>query len=479
MKTLNRRLVPIFALLLGGCAVGPDYAPPAVDLPEQFLNEAGVAGEEGVEIAALWQSLGVADLDQLIAVALANNTTIAGALATLEETRALSGLAVYSYFPVVGTSVEYERTRQSDLDPFAFQGQGIVERYRAGFDAAWEIDLFGSLRRQSERIEYLAQADEAALYATEVAIIAEVAQAYFQWVGETLRLRLLRNNLANQAENVSILEAGLDAGRGTALDVSRARAVERSLAANEPLAEASVARAEQRLAVLTGVPAIALRRQLDMPEQMPSLPGLVVVGSPEDWLARRPDVRAAERELAAATAGIGVEVAEYYPKLDLTGSFGWTGQTGSAIGDSDADRWSFAPALSWRILDFGRVRQGVAAAEARAAGALAAFDETWLLAIEETENALANYAAATQRVDRLESAVGEGTEAARLARLRFNVGADDYLSVLDAERTRIDLDDLLAAAMTDRATALAALYKALGGDFAVAEERPDPMDTDS
>lgn len=455
-------------LLLGACAVGPDYEQPDVPLPESFVNGADLAGAEGASIAGLWGSLGDADLIRLIDLALANNTTIAQALATLNETRALSNLAIYSLLPTVDINADFERSRQSGSDPFAFEGQGVVERYRAGFDTSWEVDVFGKLRRQSQRIRYLVQADEASLYAVEIAIIAEVAQTYYQWQGERSRLELLELNVENQSDKVRILEASLEAGRGTALDVARARAVERSLAASLPAAEARLTRAEQRLSVLTRVPAATLRAELDKTERMPGLPSLVAVGQPAEWLARRPDVRAAERRLAAATAEIGVETAEFYPRLNLIGDFGWTGTASSAIGDSEAERWRVAPAISWRILDFGRIRQRVAAAEARAAGALAAFDETWLTAIEETENALANYRASTERVARLEEAVREGAEAARLAQLRHDAGADDYLSVLDADRTRIDLDDQLAQALTDRATALAALYKALGGDFAAA-----------
>jgi multidrug efflux system outer membrane protein len=195
------------------------------------------------------------------------------------------------------------------------------------------------------------------------------------------------------------------------------------------------------------------------------MPDMVTAGSPVDWLLRRPDVRAAERRLAAATAGIGVEMAEFYPKLELSGSFGWTAQQSGQIGDRDAERWRSVPALSWRILDFGRVRQRVLAARAQAAGALAAYDEVWLLAIEETENALANYQAMSERVTALERAHDEIRTASELAKLRYAAGSDNYLSVLDADRSRIELADQLIQARTDRATALAALYKALGGDF--------------
>jgi multidrug efflux system outer membrane protein len=460
------QLAGLASALLAGCAVGPDYVAPEPTLPEAFVQASDLNDIEAVAPAELWQSLGDADLTRLIALARSNNTTIAQSLAVLNETRALSGLQLYSLFPTLGITAGYERARQSEQDPFAFPGLGTVERYRAGFDATWEIDLFGGLRRQAESSRYRVEADEASLYAVEIAIVAEVAQTYFQWRGDQLRVELLKLNIENQADSVAILESGVEAGRGTALDTARARAVERSLAATLPSAQASVVRAEQRLSVLTRVPVTRLREELTTPGKRLELPPMIAVGEPLDWLRRRPDLRAAERRLAAATAEIGAEVAEFYPKLSLVGDFGWIGGRAGTIGDSNASRYQVAPGLSWSILDFGRTRQRVKASAARAAGALAAFDEAWLTAIEETENALANYRAITERVALLTQAVAESTEAARLAKLRYDAGADDYLSVLDAERTRIELDDQLALAQTDRATALAALYKALGGDFA-------------
>lgn len=469
---LNSFLIAAVALV-AGCTVGPDYKPVEPDVPDEFVNVQSVDGATAVSVAGLWQSLGNDDLVRLIELAKQHNTTIAQAEAALAESRALSGTIVYSLFPTGTINGNFERNSQSSSDPFAFGGQGIVERYRAGFDATWEIDLFGSLRRESEAFVYRVEATEANLYAVEIAIIAEVAQSYFEWRGATLRRELLKRNLRNQDDNVSILEAGFEAGRGTALDLARARAVERTLAATLPGAEAAVSRAEQRLSALTRLPVVALRDELKAPTATIDLPSLIAVGQPVDWLLRRPDVRAAERRLAAATADIGVEIAELYPKLNLIGDFGWTGRTSSAIGNSNAERWQVAPGLSWRILDYGRIRQTIKASRARAAGALAAFDEAWLTALEETENALANYTAATERAAILEEAALQGSEAARLAKLRFDAGADGYLSVVDANRTQIELDDQLALARTDRATALVALYKAVGGDFAEARYATD------
>ncbi|MDH3509015.1 MAG: TolC family protein [Gammaproteobacteria bacterium] len=463
-----RLLIPatIAVLVLQGCAVGPDYTEPETEMTETFV-EATVDTYVPEPIpAALWHSFDDADLNALIARALAENTTIAQALATLNETRALSGLSVYSLFPTVGVGIDVQRNQPSSSDPFIPPGVGSTDVYRAGFDAAWEIDLFGRLRRQNQAIFQRVEADTAALHAVRLSIIAEVAQSYFSLRGAQQRLLVQQRNLDNLADNVDILEASLEAGRGTRLDVARVKSLERSLAAQLPQTQVSIARAEQRLGVLTAQGVEDLRSQLTARRELPIVPDMVPVGTPEDWLRRRPDVQAAEWRLAEAVSSIGVEVAEFYPRLDFAGTFGWTGTDGGDLGSSQAERWTFGPLISWRILDFGRIRQRVRAAEARAEGAYAVFEETLLLAIEEAENGLAGYRAASLTAEALGEAVAESQTASTLARLRFDNGVGDYLAVLDAERTQLDLEDQHAVAVTNRTTALAALYKALGGDFA-------------
>ena len=456
------------ASVVYGCAVGPDFVEPEVELAESFVEATPSAFVAEPVTRDLWRSLDEAELDALIERALAENTTVARALATLNETRALSGLAVYSWFPTVGIGLSAERSQPSSQDPFNPPDAQKTDIYRAGFDMAWEIDLFGSLRRQTEAIEERVEADLANFQAVQLSIIAEVAQSYFSLRGSQQRLRVLQRNLDNQAESVRILQASLDAGRGTALDVARAQVLERSLAAVLPQSRVAVARAEQRLAVLTAQSVETLRLQLVPQNDLPTMPNIVAVGTPQEWLRRRPDVRAAERRLAAATADVGVEVAEFYPQLNLIGDFGWTATDSSDLGASSAERWRIGPSLSWRILDFGRVRQRVRAAEARAEGAYSLFEETLLLALEETENGLAGYRATTTTVAALAQALDHSRIASELANLRFDNGVADYLAVLDAERTELELEDQYAIAVTDQATALAALYKALGGDFAVA-----------
>jgi multidrug efflux system outer membrane protein len=460
------RAVPaaVVVTLLAGCTVGPRYRTPEMPLPASF-DQAGAesAGQPGG--SKLWAGFGSSELDTLIARALEANTTIAQAAARYAETRALSGLSVYSWFPTITAAGAQEKSKFSGQDPFSQPGGGQFETWRAGFDAVWEIDLFGSLRNDNKAIRRRVEADAAALADARLSIVAETAQAWFSLIGARERLLLLRRQLTNLDENVSILRARVDAGNSNALDLARSETQARSLAAAVPQAEADVVRQEQRLAVLTAWPVETLRSQLAPATTIPELPQLVATGTPEQWLKRRPDIRSAERELAAATADVGIEIADYFPKLELLGSFGWTAQSRDQIGERAAERWSYGPSLTWSFLNFGRVHQRVKAAEARANGAVARYQETVLRALEETENALAGFRAANQSEDELRAAATAAAEAAKLSRMRYDVGASDYLTLLDAERTMLDLEDQHVRAATGRATALAALYKALAGDL--------------
>lgn len=459
------RVLPALAViaLLAGCTVGPRYRQPEVPLPASF-DQASAEATQQPAGSKLWAEFGSPELDALIARALEANTTIAQAAARLAETRALSGLSPYSWAPTITAEGGQEEGQFSGQDPFSQPGASQYETWRAGFDASWEIDLFGSLRNENKAIRRRVEADTASLADARLSIVAETAQAWFSLIGARERLDLLRRQLATLEENVLILKARVDAGNSTALDLARSQSQARSVAASVPQAEAEVVRQEQRLAVLTAWPIGTLREKLAT-TTIPELPKLVATGTPEQWLKRRPDIRAAERELAAATADVGLKIADYFPKLELLGNFGWTGQSRDDIGTNEAERWSYGPSLTWSFLNIGRVRQHVKAAEARADGAVARYQETVLRALEETENALAGFRAANQSEDELRAAAAAASEAATLSRLRYDVGASDYLTLLDAVRSMLVLEDQHVQAASGRATALAALYKALAGDL--------------
>jgi multidrug efflux system outer membrane protein len=461
IKTLA---VLLAAFAFAACTVGPHHAVPEVPLPGQFDQAPAEATAQPVA-SKLWSGFGSAELDALIARALEANTTIAQAAARLAETRALSGLSVYSLFPTVTASAGREKSQISGAETFAPPGGLRTDTYRAGFDASWEIDLFGGLRSENRAIKRRVEADTASLADVRLSIVAETAQAWFALIGARERLALRRQQLANQKDNVGIQKARLDAGSSSGLDLALGEAQMRSIAASVPQAEADLVREEQRLAVLTAWPIQTLRERLATETTIPELPVLVATGTPEEWMKRRPDIRAAERELAAFTSDVGDEIAEFFPKIFLLGSFGWTAGSRDQIGDDEAERWAYGPSLTWSFLDFGRVLQHVRAAEARRSGAIARYQETVLQALEETENALAGFRTANRAEDELQAGAAAAAEAARLARMRYDVGAGDFLSVLDAERTQLELEDQHVQAATRRATALAALYKALAGDL--------------
>ncbi len=448
--------------LLAACTVGPRYEdPPDMATPARFDQATAEAAAEAAG-SELWHGFGSPELDALITRALQANTTIAQAAARLAETRALSGLSVYSWFPTVTAAGDRQKSQFSSDDPLA-PGGIRTDTWRAGFDASWEIDLFGSLRNEFHAIDRRTERDAAALADAQLSIVAETAQAWFAMIGARARLALRRQQLANQEDNIEILKARLDAGNSSGLDYAQAEAQRRGVAASLPLAEADLVREEQRLAVLTAWPIGTLRANTASATAIPGLPKIVATGTPEEWMRRRPDIRSAERELAATYADVGDEIAEYFPKVTLLGSFGWTSGDSEGIGEPFAERWFYGPAITWSFLDFGRVRQRVKAAEARREGALAAYQQTVLEALEETENALAGFRAANRSEDELRLGLEAATEASRLARMRYEVGAGSYLDVLVADRQKLDFEDQHVQAATRRATALAAGYKALAG----------------
>lgn len=451
------------ALAMSACTVGPKYVQPNIAVPKAFDQ---VIGQLSNPVSTqTFQAFGSGVLNDLISRALAENTSILQAGARLNEARAYRGLTKYSLFPTVTAAGERNRSKVSNQDPQAPPGLAISDSYDFGFDVSWEIDLFGSLRNQSAAVILRMQAADAALADMRRLIVAEVAQTFFAALGARERIAITERNLANLQESERIADALAEAGRGTELDLARARSLRLSVASSLALQRAELVRQELRLATLTTAPVADVRAQLLKQSAIPELPKLDAVGSIEQWLKRRPDVAAAELTLKAQTRDVGTQVAEYFPKLNLLGSFGSVAGSGSDLFSSGTDRWRFGPSISWQFLNFGRVGQYVQAEQAQLEGAAAAYHETVLRALEETEGALANFRAANESTAALSEATAQAERARALAELRFEAGASDYLVVLDAQRQRLSLDDQLVQAKTARATALAMLYKALAGDF--------------
>lgn len=462
------------ATALAACAVGPNYRRPDTKVGEVFEAAPLVAPGEGDIDREWWKAFGDPLLDELVATSVTANRDIAAATARLKQARALRRERLFDFLPSVLGSGSYTNNRQS-LGTFAAQGlpPGLAirrdtELFDVGFDATWELDLFGRVRRRNESARAAAQAANASRNQVVLSVIAEVARNYFELRGAQDQLTVARNNASTQSQALELVNSRLEAGSGTALDTSRAIAqVETTLASVPPL-EAAVDRSIRRIAVLTGAQPQMLRDRLTIEQPMPAMPTGLVLGSPEQLLRRRPDIRVAERQLASATADIGVQVADLFPRVTVNAGIGLAAPRIGQLDDARNDRRSFGPALSWGLFDFGHVYQRIRGAGARNAEVLANYEQTVLLALEETENALSDYARERARMEHLSRAADASGSAAELAGQRFEGGVSDFLTALDAYRTSLDAQDQLAVSRTRAATALVAIYKALGGGWEAA-----------
>ena len=456
----------VSAVLLAACAVGPDYHRPEVATSDQFVGtDAARFSTQDVE-REFWKQFNDEQLNDLIERALVANHDIRIATSRLREARALRGQAKLDLAPTVTASSGYTKARASDRQLGPLQN---VDReqdfYDSGFDAFWELDFFGRVRRGVEASTAQLQSAEASVYATQVSVTAEVARNYFELRGAQEQLEVARRNAENQGETVRITTARLDAGRGTQLDASRAQAQLSATLATIPDLEAGVTRSMLRLGVLTGQQPESVVPQLSAAKPLPTLPVAHDIGTPELLLRRRPDIRVAERNLAASTAEIGVAVGDLFPRITFLGHWGYDAVSSSALGNTGSETFSFGPSISWAAFDLGRVRQKIAQREAAADGALAKYEQTVLQALEETDASLTAYSKAIVKQQHLQTSANASLEAAKLARARYENGVADFLQVLDAERTALAAEDQLARSETQTATALLATYKALGGGF--------------
>jgi multidrug efflux system outer membrane protein len=461
---LNAAAMGVASALITACAVGPNYVEPQAAVAQSFARADGATYSQEQTVAQFWTQFGDRTLDQLVADALASNHDLRIALARFKEARAARGESRLDLLPQVTAGAGYteQRLPQSQRAP-GFPAE--VESYDASFDAFWELDFFGRIRRGVEAANAEAQGAEASLRDAQVIIVAEVARTYFELRGQQSELAVARRNVDNQRETLNITNVRLDAGRGTELDTSRAQAqLSATLGSIAPL-EAAVARSIHRLGVLTGREPTALIETLSATQELPDLPRIVAVGNPADLLRRRRDIRAAERELAAATARIGIAVADLFPRVSFVGSLGYSAGSAENLGDTGTGTRLIAPGISWAAFDLGRVRARIAGARARSEASVAFYEQTVLRALEETEDALVTHARARERLDHVADSARASRTAAQLARVRFDGGMVDFLQVLDAERTLLVAEDSLAQGRTDAATSLIAVYKALGGGW--------------
>jgi multidrug efflux system outer membrane protein len=457
---------------LGGCAVGPNYHRPETPVDPRFANagEPGLAAGDAVE--NYWLGFSDPMLTGLVEDALGHNKDLAVAEANLRAARAARRLAGFDQFPTVTFAGGYSRNLDSQEQlPGINMHDREFDAAQAGFDGLWELDLFGRVRRNVEAARADVGASAATLQDARVSVIAEVARDYFILRGLQDQLALTLRNADNQLNTLKLTRNRLEAGRGNQLDTARAEAQWQTTVASIPSLEASIATTSYRLSVLTGRQPMALSAGLTAQAPQPPLPPLNTIGTPEQLLRRRPDVRAAERNLAGATARVGVAVGDLFPKVTLTGDVGYFAPTFGEFGTSEARFFSFGPSISWAAFDLGRVRARISSARAQTDAALAAYEGAVLGALEDTEGALISYGRSQTRRDALQVAAAASDKAAELAQKRFEGGLIDFLEVLDAERTALSAELLLSQSRTDSATSLIAVYKALGAGWGGLESK--------
>ena len=460
------RLKSIAALLtataLSACAVGPNYQvpPPVAAGQGTFVAAEPTVATSEAPAGEWWKLFQDPAVDALVQEALVANKDIAVASANLARVRAVLSETRSGLLPSTTVSASGQRVRDQNL----LTGQyGESDQYAAGFDMSYEVDLFGRVRRSLEANRADTDAAQAALDVVRISVAAETARAYADICAAGAQIAVTKRTIALQQETYDLTSRQLEAGRGTALDTSSAATqLETSKAVLPPL-EAQRTAALFRLALLLGKAPAEAPAAVANCAVVPQVRQLIPVGDGSAMLARRPDVRQAERELAAATARIGVATAALYPSVTIGGAISTSGLEAGDLGDDF--RFNVGPLISWNFPNIGAARARVKQAGASAEGALALFEKANLTALQETETALNAYARELDRRAALTRARDQGQIAVKLARLRYEAGSDSFLTVLVVERNLATLEAQLAQSDAQVTTNQIALFKALGGGW--------------
>jgi len=474
MKRIGR-WVPIL-LLVGtqGCAVGPDYRAPALRLPGAWgqRDQPGVTSTTP-DLTAWWRRFGDPVLDTLIDRAVAKNLDLKIALANVREARALRGVAGADQFPTINASGAYSRVKDSENSrplPPGFDPEHHL--YLVGLDASWELDVWGRVRRSVEAADATLEATEDNRRDVLVIVLAEVARNLVGVRSAQQRILIAQNNIQTQQEVVDLTRARFDAGLATEVDVSQARALLATTQAQVPALRTERDQAIHRLAVLVGDAPANLLEELRQIDRIPAAPPSVPIGLPSELVRRRPDVRRVERELAAATAKIGVATADLFPRFSLTGTLGVSAIDAGKVFTGASRFSSIGPQMVWPIFAGGRIRANIRVQEAGQEAALARYDQTVLGALEETENALVAYGEEHTRQQRLGEAVDASQVALTLSRELYVRGLADFLTVLDNQRSLYTAQDQRVQSEQTLIVSLIAIYKALGGGWEAMEMQP-------
>lgn len=452
--------------ILSACAVGPDYNAPQLTLPSQFTNsDAQVFSANQVE-TTWWRQFNDAMLSNLVKQTLQHNNTLHIAQANLLQARALYMNSALNFLPQITSHTNFTEQKRS---VGALNNRAFVPRelslYNAGFDAFWELDVFGRVRRATQASHHDVEAITASLHEVSVSVIAEVARNYLELRALQQQAALLAQSIAHQEKIVALTQTQVNHGKGTQSDVQLRRAALENERAAMPDLHAAIAQTIHRLSVLTGQLPDALTISLQTPKALPRSPAHLLIGDPAALLKRRADIREAEHTLASATERIGVATADLFPRVTFIGSLSLESNTLKGLAAPGAESYSLGPKISWAFLDLARVYARIEAADALAQASLAQYHQTVLNALEETENALVNYRETRDKRALLARALDENQRAHALTERRYDVGTVDLLAVEESEWRVVQRQRELAQTDALLMNALIAVYKALGGGW--------------
>ena len=467
-------LLLVAAVLLGGCIrpVGPDYEPPELVFDDQWHQELVAGMESGAaDYQTWWGALDDRQLDSLIERAALQNLDLRVAAERISESRALLGIAAGERFPDIDATGGASRQQLSGGTPLGAIG-GPNSATSVGVGAVWELDLWGRVARSVEAAEAGYEATLENYRDVQVVLYADVGSTYVELRKLQQRLRFARENVVAQRKTLRIVEARYKAELAPKLDLRQAELNLASTESSIPLLEAAILQAINRLSVLLGQTPGSLRAELTPVGEIPRPPEVLAVGIPADLTRRRPDIRRAERNLAAQTASIGVATSALYPNFFIDGDFGYSTVGGKLI-SSENETWGVGGFFSWNLFDGGRVRNAIDAEEARTAQLLATYEQTVLRSLQDVEDSMISFAEERQRAEALARAEAAAVDAVRLVNELYKRGLTDFQNVLDTERTLFVQQDQLAQSRGDVTLNLISIYRALGGGWSAGESSGD------
>ncbi len=464
---LSRLLIMLACFVLTACTkVGPDYSVQPLAVPSSWNQLDGntpltTHAKGANDLSQWWQVFNDPLLADLVDEALQSSPDLRMAQAKLREARSRREVASAGRFPEVSAVGSTSRSHASEET-----GSGESRNlFSAGFDASWEVDVFGGIRRSIEAAEADLETSQANLDNSRVSLVAEVGLNYIELRGLQIRLSIARNNLASQSETLQLTEWRAQAGLVSNQDVEQARSNREQTRAQIPSLATSLTEAEHRLDILLGKTPGTLHARLAENGKLPTMPASIAVEIPANALRQRPDIRAAERQLAAETARVGMAEAARYPSFNLSGSIGLEALSADALGNSGAAASSLLAGITAPVFDAGRLRSQVHIQDAVREQAQVAYEQAVLNALGDVENALVTLRRNSERGEALQNAAESARNAAQMARQQYSAGLIDFQSLLDTERSVLTIEDNLASTNTENLLALIRLYKALGGGW--------------